>query len=225
MRSSKAVAPLFTAVLLISAAAAQAARIDFKDPARALGREDDVRVDAQLVGDTLSSNQPIAVNYQVQNLSTGWIAVADKVASADFDADSRTINLNIGAEVPKDGNLPHMVLIAPGEKKTFTAGAVAQVAAPNSRSPFAVIPRYVQITVNFLRDVKPFKELITRQVAAAQTEPAIRLSDAQFDAWMQANDSVVLNSLPVVWQAGRHANGPTAEDEVPAAAAPAGGSW
>ena len=110
MRSSKAVAPIFTAMILVGAAA-QAAHIDMKDPRRALGREDDVRVDAQLLRDTVSSSSPISVTYRVQNLSSGWIALADKVATTDFDAETRTITVAIGAEVPKDGVLPHGTVI------------------------------------------------------------------------------------------------------------------
>jgi hypothetical protein len=213
MRSSKAVAPIFTAVLLVTAAA-QAAHVDMKEPRRALGREDDVRVDAQLLQDTISTASPISVTYEVQNLSSGWIAVADKVATTDFDADTRTITLAIGAEVPRDGVLPHLVMIAPGERKTFSAGATAQVAAPNGRSPFAIVPRYVQITVNFLRDINPFRELIARQ--AATPSPVISLSDRQFDQWLQSNDSVVLNSLPVAWNSGGDRNTmPTADQEAP----------
>ncbi len=225
MRSSKAVAPIFTAVFLISAAAAQAVHIDMKDPRRALGREDDVRVDAQLLQDTVSSGSPISVTYQVHNLSSGWIALADKVATTDFDADTRTITVAIGAEVPKDGVLPHMVLIAPGEKKTFSAGAIPHVAAPDGRSPFAIVPKYVQITVNFLRDVNPFKELIARQ--AATPSPVISLSDKQFDQWLQSNDSVVLNSLPVAWNSsGGGRNGmPNADQAAPPDPPRSSGSW
>ena len=224
MRSSRAVVPIFTGVLLVSAAAAQAAHVDMKDPRRALGREDDVRVEAQLVQDTVSSGSPIGVTYEVQNLSAGWIAVADKVASADFDADSRTITLSIGAEVPKNGALPHMVMIAPGEEKTFSAGASADIATPSSRSPFVVVPRFVQITVNFLRDVRPFRDLIARQAVLAQSQPSIALSDAQFDAWMQSNDSVILNALPVAWKAGGHTGSPNAEERSPAGI-PTNGGW
>ncbi len=73
-------------------------------------------------------------------------------------------------------------------------------------SPFAIVPKYVQITVNFLRDVNPFKELIARQVATPS--PAISLSDKQFDQWLQSNDSVILNSLPVAWNSSGGRNAP-----------------
>ena len=98
MRSSK----LFAVVALSSISyIANAAQVDFKDPKRALGREDDVRIDAQLAADTLSATSPISVTYQIENLSKSTVAIADKVAESDYDADSQTIILSVGAEVPK----------------------------------------------------------------------------------------------------------------------------
>ena len=87
MKSSK---PFFAAVAvsLIGASVAAAAHVDFKDPRRALGREGDVRIDAELAQDTLASNSPITITYQIQNLSNSTIAVADKICDTDFDLDS-----------------------------------------------------------------------------------------------------------------------------------------
>src|SRR6266496_131699 len=98
MQSSK---PFFAAVIVatIGAGAASAAHVDFKDPRRALGREGNVRIDAELAQDMVSSNSPLNVTYQVENLTNSTIAIADKVGDAAFDMDSRTITLAIGAEV------------------------------------------------------------------------------------------------------------------------------
>src|SRR5439155_25836851 len=103
MRSSK---PFFAVVTisLIGAAAANAARVDFKDPRRALGREGNVRIDAELAEDTVSANAPINVTYQIENLSNATVAVADKILDATFDLDSRTVTLSIGSEVPPGPN-------------------------------------------------------------------------------------------------------------------------
>jgi len=63
MRSSK----LFFAAVgatLIAATGAMAAHVDFNDPRRALGREGDVRIDAQLAQDTLSPNAPVTVTFR-----------------------------------------------------------------------------------------------------------------------------------------------------------------
>src|SRR6185436_2441155 len=55
-----------TASTLLTAAAANAAGIDMNDPRRALGRENDVRIDAQLLQETVSPGTAIAVTYQIQ---------------------------------------------------------------------------------------------------------------------------------------------------------------
>jgi hypothetical protein len=46
------------------------------DPRRAVGREDDVRVNAQLLRDTVSPSRAIGVTCQIENLTRGWIVVA-----------------------------------------------------------------------------------------------------------------------------------------------------
>jgi len=56
-----------------------AARVDMKDPKRAIGREDDIRVDAQILTDSVAANAPIHVVYQIENLTSHFIAVADRV--------------------------------------------------------------------------------------------------------------------------------------------------
>ncbi|MGZ5432189.1 MAG: hypothetical protein ACXWH7_04625 [Thermoanaerobaculia bacterium] len=61
MKSSRPFLALIASIPLIHAAAATAAGIDMDDPRRALGREGDVRVDAQLVRDTVSPGAPIGV--------------------------------------------------------------------------------------------------------------------------------------------------------------------
>ena len=190
MRSSKV---WFAAIFAVCAAAANAASIDMNDPRRALGREDNVRVDAQLVQDTIASGSPIAITYQIQNLSPAPVAVADKVTDVTYDADSATITVAIGSEVPDSGALRRLVLIGPGEKKIFTTAATAYVNTPSNRTPWTVVPRYVQVKVNILRDLAPFRALIDSRRAN------VTLSDEQFDQWLESNDTILLNSIPVRW--------------------------
>jgi len=76
------------AVAVILAVSARAAHVDMKDPRRALGREDDIRVDAQLVQDSVANNSPLNVTYQIENLTASPIAIADRVASLSYDEDS-----------------------------------------------------------------------------------------------------------------------------------------
>src|SRR6266508_2349337 len=102
MRSSK----VFLAIAVFHVAAVYAAHIDMNDPRRALGREDDIRVDAQLVQDTVSSGSPVGVTYRIENLTPEPVAVADKVCDVSYDVESRTITVAVGSEVPKAGMMP-----------------------------------------------------------------------------------------------------------------------
>lgn len=205
MKSSGRIAVAVTVFLLVSSTA-RAAGVNFKDPRRALGREDDIRVDAQMLQETLSPGSPISVTYQVENLTGAPIAIADKVADATFDADSQTITVSIGAEIPEGTAMPHLTVISPGQTHAFRIGASAQVTVANAKSPWAHVPRFVQITVNVLRDLKPFANLIAQQMKSASAPP---LPNSLFDTWVASVSSVELNVLPVRWSNERQ--GVTAE--------------
>jgi hypothetical protein len=205
VKSSGRIAVAVSVFLLVSSAA-RAAGVDFKDPRRALGREDDIRVDAQMLQETLSPGSPISVMYQVENLTAAPIAVADKIADATFDADSQTITVSIGAEIPEGTAMPHLTVIAPGQTHAFRIGASAQVLVANAKTPWAHVPRFVQITVNVLRDLKPFANLIAQQAKSATAPP---LPNTLFDTWVASVSSVELNALPVRWSNERQ--GVTAE--------------
>lgn len=176
---------------VIHAAAASAAAIDMDDPRRALGREGDVRVDAQIIQEVVSPGSPIGVTYQIENLTSAPVGIAHRIATASYDSDTQTITLAIGAEVPEDGRMPHMVMIAPGEKKVLTAGATPALTAAIVRTGGA--PRLVQIKVSILRDIEPFAALIGRQ----DPRNGIVLDDEQFEKWFESNDTIFLNSVPV----------------------------
>jgi hypothetical protein len=200
MKSSGRIA-VAVAVFLLVSSTLHAAGVDFKDPRRALGREDDIRVDAQMLQETLSPGSPISVTYQVENLTSAPIAIADKIADATFDADSQTITVSIGAEIPAGRAMPHLTVIAAGQTHAFRIGASTQVLIPNAKSPWAHVPRFVQITVNVLRDLKPFANLIAQQAQSAAAPP---LPNELFDTWVASVSSVELNILPVRWSNERH---------------------
>jgi hypothetical protein len=198
MRFSKPSVPAVALTLI--AGATFAARIDFNDPRRALGREDNIRIDAQLAQDTISSSAPINVTFQVENLTQASIALADKVSDMSYDVDSRTITLTLGAEIPAGSSMPHLVVIAPGEKRVFRSGALVRVVMPSARTPWTAVPRFVQIKVNVLRDVLPFASLIEQQ-RRSTTPPA--LPNDMFDRWVESTDAVYLNAIPVRWNSSR----------------------
>lgn len=189
-------AAILTALLYATAAGA-ADSIDMNDPRRALGREDDVRIDAQILQDTVSSGTPIAVTFQIQNLSALPVAVAPKTTDVSYDPETLTITVGIGSEIPKDGNLPQMTTIAPGEKKTFTAAVTPVIPTRAGATPYAAGPRYVQVKVSIQRDLAPFAAMIGKQ--SKITAPQ-QLTDEQFDRWLEGNDTIFLNTIPVHYQ-------------------------
>jgi hypothetical protein len=182
-------------VITLIATAGHAATVDMKDPRRAVGAEDDVRVDAQLTTEVVSAHSPIGVKYQIQNLSSRTIAVADKLCEASYDGDSATIMLSVGSEVPSGGEMPRLVMIRSGETRTLTAGAMVKSSPTAQRIK---TPAFVQIRVNVLRDAGPFMALVERQKRASA---GIALSDEEFDQWLKLNESIVLNTIPVRYRA------------------------
>jgi len=183
------------AAILIVAASANAARVDFNDPRRALGREDNIRIDAELSQENVSANSSLSVTYQVENLGKTAIAIADKQTDVSYDSDTQTITFSIGAEVPAGATMPHLIVIKPGETKTLQAGGAVHVAVPHLSTPWSAVPRYVMIKVNVLKDVVPFADLIAKQTATI----APPLPGDLFDKWVNSVDSVFLNALPVRW--------------------------
>jgi hypothetical protein len=217
VKSSRLFYALLAAIVLIHAAAASAASIDMDDPRRTVGREDDVRIDAQLIQDTVSPGSAIGVTWQIQNLSDSPIAVADKVVAATYDADSQTITFAIGAEVPSDGRMPRVVTIAAGETKVFRAGATPMLSAAAMRATLAP-PRYVQVKVSILRDLAPFAQLIAQQQkldqrASQQQNAGPVLPDELFDRWFESNDTIFLNAVPVRFSARPSTNGFAGADQ------------
>jgi hypothetical protein len=195
MKSSKWFLALVAVITLLHAAAASAASIDMDDPRRSLGREGDVRIDAQLVRDTVTPGIPIGVTYQIQNLSTTDVAIATKVTGASYDEETRTITVSVGSEVPQDGNMPHMIVIAPGETRVLQMAATPALRVAAARPSFSSAPRFVQVKVAILRDVQPFENLIRNQNGRTKQ----RLSDELFEKWFESNDTIFLNSVPVVY--------------------------
>jgi len=189
---------LLAAATLACATAVQAAHVDMTDPRRALAVDDDVRIDAQLTQDAVSSSAPIGITFQLQNNSKQPVAIADKTADSSYDADTRTITLSIGSEIPDAAAMPRLSVIKPGETRTFTTAIQVRLALPNVRSPFVAYPHYAQIKVNVLRNIEAFASLIAQQ----RPNFSPPMSDALFDTWVQNNDAIFLNAIPVYWKTG-----------------------
>ncbi|HYO76493.1 MAG TPA: hypothetical protein VE010_08520 [Thermoanaerobaculia bacterium] len=195
MKASKLFYTLIAVIALIHAAAASAGTsIDaVDDPRRAVGREDDVRIDAILLQETVTPGAPIGIAYQVQNFSSSPVAIAYRESSASYEEDSRTMTLSLGAEVPPDGKMPQLVLIAPGHKRIFKTGVPAafKLATLRNRASSGL----VQVKVTVLRNLEPFAALIAQQTPEQRT--GATLTDAQFERWFESNDTILLNTVPV----------------------------
>lgn len=190
-----------------------AARIDMNDPRRALATDDDLRIDAQLADDSIGSGSSVNITFQVENNTRKPVAIANKVTDSSYDPESQTVTVSIGAEIPNGPIMPHLSIVKAGEKRTFTSVAVVHVVLPSARSPFIAYPRYVQVKVNLLRDIAPFNELISQQNAAQPPLP-----DSLFETWVQNNDAIFLNTIPVHWKSGRSGDENGADLSSPVAA-------
>lgn len=193
MQASRSVSLLFVSLLFAACATQQS--VDLKEPKRFLGREQDVRVDAQIFAEKITSNSMINVAYEVTNERSQPIAIADVVAASDYDEETRTVTINIGSEVPGNQMVPRLLTIASGEKKGFSVGArMPSVNLGTSLQRPA--PRFLRIRVNFLGDIKPFEALINIPERAINDAG---LASSLFPHWVEAAESVWTNAIPITW--------------------------
>lgn len=189
---------LAATIFLAACATVQTSKpVDQTEVRRVVGTDNDVRLDAEVVGDQLAQSISLPIKYDITNSRRSTIAVADLIPEVTYDDESRTVTINIGAEVPGATLLPHLIAIAPGEKKTFKAIARVNIMLPGS-TPLTHIPRQLQLKLNFLDDTTQFEKLI------AMTEKGLydpKLADELFPKWVERNESVFTNALPMRWQA------------------------
>jgi hypothetical protein len=170
--------------------------LDLKQGLKAVGSESDVVVTAQIYDSNyISTSSTITILYEVQNRRTTAIAVADTMPVTTYDPYSRTILVQLGAEIPGSELLPRLIEIGPGITQKFTAGAHTNVQVPYIGAILAV-PRQLQITINFLGDVQPFQKLVNISQKAVR-DPA--LASDLFPKWVERNETVAMNTLPVHW--------------------------
>lgn len=187
-------------MLLILAACSTTQPVNMSEPRRIVGTDSDVRIDAEVYGDTLSPNINIPIKYDITNHRPTAILVADILLNATYDPDTLTVTVDIGSEIPGEQFLPRLISIPSGGKKSFSAAAhVAILQNPNA-TPFAPRPSALRLRVNFLGDSGggPFTKLIDIPEKAVH-DPA--LASAIFTTWVEQNETVVTNTLPMRWRA------------------------
>jgi hypothetical protein len=179
-------------LLLLAGCATQT--VNMAEPRRIVGTESSVRVDAQVMAEEVGPGGQIAINYEITNNRPDPIAIAELVPDTSYDQESHTFTVQIGSEVPGNQLLPRLVEIGPGEKKSFSTAARFHFVLPAGSDIKAPPPAGLRLKVNFLDDVTPFRELIgisERAVADSQ------LADRLFPLWLERNEIVYTNSVPV----------------------------
>lgn len=177
------------ALLLSSGCASGGGAVD--ESARLIGRESDVRVDAMVRNLNIGFGSNVSIRYDVENLRTEPIAVADIVPEVVFDTDTGLITVMLGSEVPGNEFLPRLVMIRSGEKQSFSAGVNLNVGSTVRISPSAI-----RIRLSYLKDVEPFESLIgITQKAVHDPE----LADEMFLPWVESVRFVDTNSVPLQW--------------------------
>jgi len=174
--------------------------VNLKEPRRVVGTENDVRIDAEIEVDRLMPSQTINLKYDISNQRSMPIAIADIFPESSYDSETRTVTIGIGTEVPGEQLLPRLVVIAPGEKKTFVAAARVNILIPaGAPSPFIRYPNALRVKVNFLGDTGPFAKLISIPERAVH-DP--QLAAELFPKWLEQNESVITGTVPMRWSGG-----------------------
>jgi hypothetical protein len=186
-----------TAVLLIVSACATS-RVDPAEPRRAVGSADGVRIDVMIRNDSVKPGSRVPITWEITNGRTGSIAVADLIPVSSYDAESGVIMVSLGSELPGTALLPRLLEIKPGQTRSFSGSAPVSFV----RTPVALgVPRVeMQVRLNFLADLSGFEALLDIPERAV-ADP--RLADELFARWIEKNEVIVTNALPMRWSAAR----------------------
>lgn len=182
------------AVLLL-AACTSTKSVDMKEPRRVVGTDNNVRIDAEVYGDRLSPSVSLPVKYDITNSRAKTILIADLLPESNYDPDTHTVTISIGAEIPGEQFLPRLIPIRSGERKSFSAVAHVVIGA-TMNSPWVPRPNAVRLKVNFLGDTTPFEKLIAIPERAVH-DP--ELAAQIFTKWVEGNETVITNTLPMYW--------------------------
>lgn len=187
----------FLPFVLVLAGCASSSSVDLKEPRRLVGTENQVRVDVQVFGDQLSRSVRIPIRYDITNERPQPIAVADLVPEVTYDPDTQTVTVSIGSEVPGHQFLPRLIAIQPGEKRSFSTVARVNLMMTTVSTPLTRFPNALRLKLNFLSETAPFRSLIGISERAVH-DP--QMADELFPAWLEKNETVYTNTLPMRWR-------------------------
>ena len=200
-RSGSSAAACFTllALALVFTGCASTA-VDMTEPRRVVGTESSVRVDAQIVGEQVTPGARLPITWEITNQRSTAIAIADLIPETSYDAEANTFTVTIGSEVPGNQLLPRLIEIRPGQKQSFSGTATLRVIAPpRGTDPLRPPPASeIRLKVNFLGETEPFRQLIGLKENGI-ADPT--LADALFPLWLERNEVVYTNSVPMRWVA------------------------
>jgi hypothetical protein len=180
-----------------------------KEPRRMVGTENNVRVDAEIYGEDMVQGSSLSIKYDVTNQRSSPILIADLLPETTYDPDTRMVTINIGSEIPGEEFLPRLISIPSGGRRSFHAGAHINIHMPLT-APSSPRPRGLQLRVNFLGDSAPFVKLIDIPEKAVRDR---ELAAELFPKWVDRNETVTTNALPMRWQGPR----PSGIEDAPAA--------
>jgi hypothetical protein len=194
------------AVLLLASCASSG--VDMEEPNRVLGKEDDVRVDAQFVASSYAQGGNVSIVYEIENLRKAPIAFASLGPELSYESETGTFTATVGSEVPGNQFVPRLVEIKPGERAKFTGGG--RLVVPVARDLPISVPQEIRLRLVYLNDVEPFRELIgIPEVAVADRA----LADRLFPLWIQHSAAVTTNASPIRW--GGRSSTAGAEERTP----------
>ena len=170
--------------------------VDMSEPRRVVGTENDVRVDAEVYGDRLGPNITLPLKYDVTNHRANTILIADLIPDAAYDPETHMVTISIGSEIPGEQFLPRLIPIKPGERKSFSTAAHVVIVANVAASPWVPRPNALRLKVNFLGDPSPFEKLISIPEKSVH-DPT--LAAQLFPKWVEGNETVFTNTLPMRW--------------------------
>lgn len=198
------------ALLTTACSSTSTASVDKSESFRFLGREDDIRIDAQITSGDLGPASNVSLVYEVHNLGSDWIVFAPLDPTVGYESATQTITLGLGAEIPLENALPRLVRIEPGQTRTFTAGAHLSVPLASRAHRAHMQPRYLRVKVHYLDGAE---ELVPWLEAATAGPPD---EEKLFRSWVDHIGAVVTNALPIHW--GPNSAGsrlPSALDRLP----------
>lgn len=170
--------------------------VESKEARRVLGTENGVRLDVEVFSESLTTNSTIPIKYEVTNHRNQTILIADLIPLGSYDAETQTVTVNLGTEIPGENFLPRLIAVHPEERKTFQTSAHVAIAA-NPGTPWMPRPNGVRVRLNFLDEAPAFAKLVDIPEKAI-ADP--KLADELFQKWVDSNETVVTNVLPMRWQ-------------------------